>query len=168
MKTFMRRGIRLSVMSLGFVGLFIASNAVPGGATPSVGLTSDVLGRGTNASHGSLPLRQGSDIVVLRNTLAHGGSSGWHSHPGGAIVVVQQGEITIHASVRKGEDEDGPRCVVTPYQAAQAFVERPGEVVIGVNTASSGETIIVATFPSVPVGGLSRTDQPNPGTCPGV
>jgi Cupin len=176
MKALTRRVMRLAVMTVGLAGLFVAVNPVPGAATAPVGLTSEVLGRGTNVSHGTLPLRQGMDIVVLRNTLAHGGSSGWHSHPGGAIVVVQQGEITIYASVGKGDDEQGqsqsdqeggPHCVITRYTKGQAFVEAPGEVVVGVNTGST-ETIIVATFPGVPVGGASRIDQPNPGTCPGV
>jgi hypothetical protein len=177
MKTLARRVMRLAVVTLGLAGLFVAFNAVPGAATPPSQLKSETLARGTNVSHESLRLRQGLDIVVLRNTLAPGGLSGWHSHPGGAIVVVQQGEITIYASVAKGDDEQGqsqsdqekgdrfPQCVITRYTQGQAFVEAPGEVVIGVNSGST-DTIIVATFPGVPVGGLSRTDQPNPGTCP--
>lgn len=172
-----RRSLRLAAMTVGLGGLLVAVNAVPVGATPPVGLTSQILGRGTNASHEALPLRQGLDIVALRNTLAPGGSSGWHSHPGGAIVIVQQGEITINASVGRGDDEQGqsqsnqegngrfPHCVITRYTQGQAFVERPGEVVDGVNTGST-DTIIVAMFPGVPVGGASRIDQPNPGTCP--
>jgi hypothetical protein len=176
MKTLTRRVMRLAVITVGLAGLFVAVNALPGAATAPVGLTSEVLGRGTNVSHATLPLRQGMDVVVLRNTLAHGGSSGWHSHPGGAIVVVQHGEITIYASVGNGDDErgrsqideaGGSRCVITKYTKGQAFVEAPGEVVVGVNTGST-DTIIVATFPGVPVGGASRIDQPNPGTCPGV
>jgi hypothetical protein len=176
MKRLTRRVIRLAVLTMGLAGVFIAVNAIPGAATAPVGLSSEVLGRGTNVSHENLPLRRGMDIVVLRNTLAHGGSSGWHSHPGGAIVVVQQGEITIYASVAKGDDgqsrnqtdeDGGSRCVITRYTKGQAFVEAPGEVVVGVNTGST-DTIIVATFPGVPAGGASRIDQPNPGTCPGV
>jgi hypothetical protein len=34
--------------------------------------------------------------------------------------------------------------------------------------SSSGQTIVYATFPSVPVGGSSRIDRANPGTCPGI
>lgn len=174
MNTVTRRSLRLAAMTVGLGGLFVAVNAVPVAATPPIGLTSQVLGRGTNTSHETLPLRRGLDIVALRNTLAPSGSSGWHSHPGGAIVIVQQGEITIFASVGKADDEQGQsqsdqeggrHCVITRYTQGQAFVEGPGEVVDGVNTGSI-DTIIVATFPGVPVGGLSRIDQPNPGTCP--
>jgi quercetin dioxygenase-like cupin family protein len=155
-----RRVMRLAVMTVGLVGLFVAVNAVPGAATPSAGFTSQLLGRGTYVSHGSLPLGQGLDIVVSKITVVPGGSSGWHSHPGGAIVIVQQGELTIYASV-------GNHCDITKYTHGQSFVERPGDVVDAVNTGSTN-FILFVTFPGVPVGGSSRIDQPNPGTCPGV
>jgi quercetin dioxygenase-like cupin family protein len=117
------------------------------------------------------------DIVVSKITVAPGGSSGWHSHPGGAIVVVQQGEITIYKSAGKGDDEGSqsqsdreggvrfPHCVITRYTQGQAFSEGPGDVVDAVNTGST-DFVLFVTFPGVPVGGASRIDQPNPGTCP--
>ena len=111
-------------------------------------------------SHGTLPIEQGLDIVVSKITVVPGGSSGWHSHPGGAIAIVQQGELTLYVSV-------GNHCDITTYTAGQAFVERPSDVVNAVNTGST-DFIVVATFPGVPIGGSSRIDQPNPGTCPGV
>jgi quercetin dioxygenase-like cupin family protein len=118
------------------------------------------------------------DILVSKITLVQPGTSGWHSHPGGAIVIVQAGEITLYRSVRKGEDDNGqsqsneerggrsPHCVITKYTVGQSFVERPGEVVDAVNTGSTDVTL-VAVFPGVPVGvvGGQRIDQPNPGTC---
>jgi len=155
--TLMRRSIRMAVMSLGFVGLFAAFNAVPGAATPPVGFASQLLGRGTYMSHGTLPLEQGSDIVVSKITVSPGGSSGWHSHPGGAIVIVQQGDITVYTSV-------GNHCDSTNYTHGQSFVERPGEVNQVVN-AGSIDYVLIAVFPGTPVGGSSRIDQPDPGTC---
>jgi len=160
MKTRARRVIRLSVMTLGLAGLFAAFNAVPGAATPSVGFSSQVVGRGTYMSHGTLPIEQGLDIVVSKITVVPGGSSGWHSHPGGAIAIVQSGELTLYVSV-------GNHCDITTYTAGQAFVERPSDVVDAVNTGST-DFIVVATFPGVPIGGSTRIDRPNPGTCPGV
>lgn len=169
-----RRVLRLVVVTVALVGVFVAVNAVPGAATPPVGFSSQTLGRGNYTGEGSLALRHGLDIVTSKITLAPGGSSGWHSHPGGAIVIIQQGELTIYQSVRNGEDErgqsegdqkGGARCVATRYTAGQSFIERIGEVVDAVNTGKI-DTIVIATFPGVPVGGLSRIDQPNPGTCP--
>jgi len=40
-------------------------------------------------------------------------------------------------------------------------------VVDAVNTGATN-FILFVTFPGVPVGGSSKIDQPNPGTCPGV
>lgn len=178
MNIFTRRFIRLAVTTVGLAGVFVAMNTVPGSATPSVGFTSEPLGRGTNTSHASLALPQGLDIVTSRITLTHGGSSGWHSHPGGAIAIVQQGELTVYELAGKGGDEqgqrdsqadeeDGPHCVVTRYTHGQSFIERIGEVVDAVNTGST-DTILVVTFPGVPVGGSSRIDQIDPGVCPGI
>ena|ERR1700719_4235842 len=160
MKSLTGRGMRLALMTVGMVGMLVALNAVPGSATPPDKFVSQLLGRGTYQSHGSLPLTQGLDIVVSRVTVAPGGSSGWHSHPGGAIAIIQQGEMTTYESVGNG-------CEITRYTAGQSFVERPGHVLIAVNTGSI-ETIILATFPGVPVGGSARIDAFNPGTCPGV
>ncbi len=160
MKKVTGRASLLAVSIAGLVGLLVAVNAVPGGATSSSGQTSTTLARGTDQSALSLPLRQGTDIVVAQNTFAPGGSSGWHSHPGGAIGVVAQGEITIYR-------RDGDHCQATRYSAGQSFVERPGDVLDGVNTGASTTTVFV-TFPSVPVGGATRIDQPDPGICPGL
>jgi quercetin dioxygenase-like cupin family protein len=160
MNAHMRKVIRLVAMTAGAAGLLIAVNAIPGTATPpSPGLfASQLLGRGTYTSDGTLPIKQGMDIVVVKITVSPGGSSGWHSHPGGAIVVVQQGEVTVNKSL-------GSRCEITTYTKGQAFVERPGELDDAVNNGST-DYILFVTFPGVPVGGPSRIDELNPGTCP--
>jgi hypothetical protein len=169
----MRRGLRLAVITVGFTGLFLAVSAVTAVATLGSGFGSTVVARGTYASHGSLRLQTGKDIVVTVNTVQRGGYSGWHSHPGGAIVVVQAGQITTYRSVRNDEDEEesgsggGFHCVVTTYTAGHSFIEVPGEALTAVNNGST-ITTIYATFPGVPVNGSPRTDLPNPGTCPGA
>jgi quercetin dioxygenase-like cupin family protein len=159
MNTLTRRGMRLALMTLGFAGLIVAVNAVPAAATPSGGFHPTELARGTDMSHGTLPITEGLQVVVTTITLDSGGFSGWHSHPGGAIVVIKAGEVTFHVSV-------GNHCEVTTYKAGQAFIERPGEV--GIAVAGSNGAIIYATFPGVPAGGLTKIDQPDPGTCPGL
>jgi quercetin dioxygenase-like cupin family protein len=161
MNTLARRVIRLVAMTVGAAGLLVAVNAVPGGATPpspAPKFTSVKLAQGTYVSDGTLPIKQGLDIVVAEITVKPGGFSGWHSHPGGAIVVVHQGEVTLYTSV-------GNHCDVNTYSQGQAFVERPGELNNAVNRGST-DYIIFVTFPGVPVGGASRIDEPDPGTCP--
>jgi quercetin dioxygenase-like cupin family protein len=90
-------------------------------------------------------------------TVDPGGSSGWHSHPGGAIVVVKTGTLTVYEST-------GNKCDTTTYQAGQAFVERPGEVDDVFNTGTAPYVLLV-TFPRVPQGDSPRTDESDPGTC---
>jgi quercetin dioxygenase-like cupin family protein len=129
-------------------------------ATPPSGLTNVPLARGTNSSAGTIPLQFGSDIAMAQITVEPGGSSGWHSHPGGAIVVVKQGSLTVYGSV-------GSQCEPTEYSAGQAFIERPGEVDQVINTGTVPYVLFV-TFPRVPQGESARTDVPDPGTCPGL
>ncbi len=93
-------------------------------------------------------------------TVDPGGSSGWHSHPGGAIIVVKQGALTVYRSV-------GSQCQTATYSAGQAFIERPGEVDDVLNTGTV-PYILFVTFPRVPQGDSARTDEPDPGTCPGL
>jgi quercetin dioxygenase-like cupin family protein len=161
MKKPTKKGLGLALLTVGLAGVLLAATMLPGSATPGINSVSTILARGTNQSSGTLPLMNGTDMVVAMNTFEVGGSSGWHSHPGGAIVVVQQGELTDYVSV-------GSRCVSTRYTAGQSFVERPTDLQNAVNTGSV-QTIVYVLFPGVPVGGSARIDEPtDPGTCPGV
>jgi quercetin dioxygenase-like cupin family protein len=156
----MKRAVRWALVSVGLAGVVTAMTVAPGGATPPSGLTNIPLARGTNTTDGSIPLKAGSDVALAQITVNPGGSSGWHSHPGGAIVVVQQGSLTVYESV-------GSKCETTTYTAGQAFIERPGEVDQVINTGTI-PYILFVTFPRVPQGESARTDEPDPGTCPGL
>ena len=154
------RAIRWTFLTVALAGLIAAVNAVPGAATPPSGLTNVTLARGTDLSNGTIPLQEGTDVVMTEITVVPGGSSGWHSHPGGAIIVIQHGDLTLNRSI-------GGQCETTKYTAGQAFIERPGEVDDVVNTGTTPYVLFV-TFPRVPQGGSARIDQPDPGTCPGL
>jgi quercetin dioxygenase-like cupin family protein len=148
----------LLLLLVGVVGA-----AVYGGiarATLRSGLVNILLARGTDASDGTIPIQVGTDIVMAQITVDPGGSSGWHSHPGGAIIVVKQGTPTRYRSL-------GGQCQSTTYSAGQAFIERPGEVDDVVN-AGTAPYVLYVTFPRVPPGGSARIDEPDPGTCPGL
>jgi len=129
-------------------------------ATPPSSLVNIPIARGTNVSDGTIPLQVGTDVAMAQITVDPGGSSGWHSRPGGAIVIVKTGTLTVYKSV-------GSRCETETYGAGQAFIERPGEVDNVLNLSASPYVLYV-TFPHVPQGVSPRTDEPNPGTCPGV
>src|SRR4029450_14022868 len=86
-----KRSVRWALVSVGLAGVVTAMPVPPSGATPPSGLTNIPLARGTNTSDGTIPLKAGSDVAVAQITVSPGGSSGWHSHPGGASVGVEQG-----------------------------------------------------------------------------
>lgn len=143
--------------------LSVLGAAVYGGtvlATPPSGLTQVALARGTDVSDGTIPLQVGTDVAMAQITVVPGGSSGWHSHPGGAIVVIKEGALTVYRAV-------GSQCQTTTYSAGQAFIERPGEVDDVVNTGTAPYVLFV-TLPRVPQGESPRIDKPDPGTCPGL
>ncbi len=156
----MKRVVRWALLSAGIAGVFAAVTVAPGGATPPAGLTQVPLARGTNVSTGTIPMQVGTDIAMAQITVQPGGRSGWHSHPGGAIIVVKEGSLSVYRSI-------GSQCQTSTYSAGQAFIERPGEVdqVVNMGTAPY---ILFVTFPRVPQGESARTDVPDPGTCPGL
>ena len=160
----MKQATKGALLSVGLASVVTAVTvtvtAAPSWATPPSGLTNISLARGTDTSHGTIPLQFGTDIAMAQITVNPGGSSGWHSHPGGAIIIVQQGTLTVYHSV-------GHQCRTTTYSAGQAFIERPGEVDDVLNKGTVPYVLYV-TFPRVPPGGSPRIDQPDPGTCPGI
>ena len=97
-----------------------------------------------------------TDIVVTDIIVAPGGHSGWHTHPGPALVVVKTGAITFY----HGDDRT---CTGTRYPAGTAFIEAGGTVGIARNE-EPGQTTVVATF-FVPKGSATRLDAPAPGNC---
>ena len=155
----MKRSVRWALMSVGLAGVITAMTVATSGATPPSGLSNVPLARGTNTTDGTIPLKAGSDVAVAQITVNPGGSSGWHSHPGGAIVVVQQGSLTVYTSL-------GSTCETTTYTAGQAFIERPDVVNQVINTGTIPYVLFV-TFPRVPQGESARTDEPAP-ACAGL
>lgn len=154
----MRHKLVQTIFGAAIVGVVFAVAAeFKAQATPASGLTNVLLARGTNLSNGTIPLQVGDDVVMAQITVQPGGSSGWHSHPGGAIIVVKEGSLMVYRSL-------GSQCETTTYGAGQAFIERPGEVDQVINLGSIPYVLYV-TFPRVPQGVASRNDEPNPGTC---
>jgi quercetin dioxygenase-like cupin family protein len=153
----MKRKLTQTIFGVAVVAFVFAVAEFAAHATPPSGLVNIPLARGTNVSNGTIPLQVGTDIAMAQITVDPGGFSGWHSHPGGAIIVVKQGSLTVYRSV-------GSQCETTTYGAGQAFIERPGEVDQVVNTGSI-PYILYVTFPRVPQGVPARTDEPDPGTC---
>ena len=59
----------------------------------------------------------GTDAFIQHVRLGANAPTGWHTHPGPAIVTVVKGSVTY-------EDADANRCVDTTYTAGEGFVDR--------------------------------------------
>lgn len=100
-----------------------------------------------------------SDVYVVDNTFAPGGTTGWHSHPGPSLIFVVSGTITNYES-------SGGSCSTHEYTAGSGFVDEGGSDVhmLRNNGTTQAETIAVQFLPT---GATRRIDEPDPGTCPG-
>ncbi len=135
--------------------------------TASAGFTSTTLGRGNlgafhiqshaNGYQVALESHNNTDIAVANVTIAPGGHSGWHSHPGPVIVVVKTGTVTFY----HGND---PTCTGTVHPAGTVFIEEGGDVGIARNEGPVEVSNFVTFF--VPAGSPTRIDAANPGNCP--
>ena len=154
-----RKTLILAVLVL-FVGVVTAGVAI---ATPGSGVVSaSILARGTLADHFKIKLHDSSnpgDVVVQQVILEPGGYTGWHTHPGPAVVIVNgPGSFTLYDA----EDES---CTGTTYSPGQVFVDAGyGNVHFGRNESSSNTELFV-TYLDVPVGTAPRLDAPDPGNC---
>jgi len=97
-----------------------------------------------------------SDLYVLENRIAPGGSFGWHSHPGPSLVVVKSGALTLY----RGDD---PTCTPEVVPAGSGFVDDGGDIHL-VRNEGSVETVVYVTS-LVPRGATRRIDEPAPGNC---
>ena len=99
-----------------------------------------------------------ADTVMQQIVIPPGGSTGWHSHPGPAIALVKNGELTLYSS-------DDPTCTGRAFGAGQGFVDSgQGHVHIARNLTSQNTEVWV-TYLDVPPGGSVRIDAADPGNC---
>ena len=137
-------------------------------ATPPEGLTStllvgpvmfDDIDVRSHTPHYSarIQTRGLSDVYVTQITIAPGGHTGWHSHPGLVLVTVKSGEATEY----QGDDPD---CTPIVHEAGTGFAEEPGHVHIVRNQGTTNLELVVVFL--VPHGSGTRIDEPDPGNCP--
>ena len=131
-------------------------------ATPPAGVVSaPVLARGLLGEELKLKIKkkERTDVVVQQITLAPGGHTGWHTHPGAVVVVIKSGTMKFYSA-------DDRTCTAIEYGPGAAFVdEGHGHVHIARNEGSTNLEFY-ATYFEVPPGGLFRLDVPTPGNCP--
>jgi quercetin dioxygenase-like cupin family protein len=100
-----------------------------------------------------------SDLYVLQNTIAPGGTFGWHSHPGPSLVIVKSGTATFYLA-------DDPTCSPERVEAGQAFVDDGHDTHVVRNEGSDDLVTVVVSL--VPAGFGRRIDQPAPPACPNL
>ena len=136
------------------IAVVIAATAL---ATPGSGFKErTVVARGTFAPQFKIKLRDSSragDVVVQKFVLAPGGQSGWHLHPGPAVVTIKSGELTL----------DQADCSSSTYSAGQVAVE-PTEDVHRVRNVGATDLEFWVTFLDIPVGSPQRLEpESDPG-----
>ncbi len=98
-----------------------------------------------------------TDVVTQVATLAPGGYTGWHNHPGPQILSVTEGTATIYHG-------DDPSCTGIVLGTGESHID-DGTVVRNMRNEGTVNLTVYATY-LVPHGaGTPRIDQPAPGNC---
>lgn len=135
-------------------------------ATPGIGVTSTPFAVGTFEEleaktlssdwQARISTKGETDVHILENRIAPGGTFGWHSHPGPSIVVVKSGELTLY----RGDD---PACTPHRFGAGSGFVDDGGDVHVVRNEGAVDAVVYVTSL--LPKGAKRRIDEPSPGNC---
>jgi len=132
--------------------LLVVALVVVAGVCAAVAMPA-VLSQQIIADTGSVHLR------VVR-TSANGFDSGWHIHPGVAIVQVQEGTFQIYQGT----------CTPTTVGPGQTFIEVPHLAVRGIATGPIKWTTTLITsggdLPQIPLAAYANNPNYNP--CPSV
>ena len=158
----LRLAAAVVALALALLAALIALPRDRATATPPSGIAAELLARGTiaQASHVrvagiKLATRGPIDVATVRVTFQPGGSTGWHIHPGPALVTVKTGQLTLHRA--KG-------CRTQTFSAGQTFLEfGPDDVNLTRNETGSRKVTTVSVM--LPVGAPITVDAPAP-TCP--
>ena len=158
----MRSLIGFRALAIGLLGVVSTFAAVDRTAlaTPPEGVTGGEITRGTLADGAvDVQVTQPVDTGVQELTIAPGGTTGWHSHPGPAIAVIKSGTLTLY-------DAHDPSCTGKSYSDGEGFVDPGrGHVHIARNESATTPVVVLAVYLDVPVAGSPRIDQPAPGNC---
>ena len=100
-----------------------------------------------NADRIKFQTKDATDVAVQTVTFLPGGNSGWHTHPGFLLAVVESGSVTLTVG-----------CTSNTYSVGQSFYETGTTPTIAHN-ASAGQTVVRVTY-IVPKGSPTRLDVP--------
>ena len=163
-----RRGASLAIVVAAVAALAGAVLATPGSGTTGVvaarAAFTDIVDlkfgiRDDDRGRENIQVRNAGDTVMQQIIFAPGGFSGWHSHPGPAVVLIKSGELTFY-------DAEDPSCTGRTFSAGQAVIDPgQGHVHFALNEGTTSAEVWVTYF-DVPPGLGPRADAPAPGNCP--
>jgi hypothetical protein len=159
----MGKAIRSPLLALALIVVFAGTVL----ATAASGFHSTILSRGTvsepvhyNTDAVKFQTKGSVDVVTATVTIDPLGSSGWHAHPGVAIVTVASGSLVAY-------DEHCTATVHTANTASSAFTVSGDAASLVRNESATTPEVHYVTF-IVPAGTTNpglRIDKANPG-CP--
>lgn len=153
-------------MALAFIVLLSSAifPVVPVRATPSSGVTAELIALGTlpEVIPAEFKTETGyvqtdiSKTMLIKYTVAPGGVFGWHQHGGPLWVTIASGTLTFY----QGDD---PSCTGVEYTAATTFMD-PGNHTHSARNEGTEKAVVYVTF-MLPKGGAARHNVANPGNC---
>ena len=155
----MRRTLLLMAVAVTVLAVFVgaALATTPKGVTPTP-LTRATLGK-FEAHNDGIEVesqRTSADFALAKVVIEPGGSTGWHHHPGVALVSVNSGAVT----------EYDKNCHKSVFKAGEGFFETNGEVHV-VRNKGKANAVLYVTFiapTKTPADGL-LIDDPKPKGC---
>ena len=154
----MRRAILLVALGVTVLALVVGAAL----ATPLKGAITTPITRATfgTFAHQNDGIKVESkqrwaDVAIVKHVVEPGGSSGWHHHPGVALVSVNSGAVTFY-------DE---KCKKTVYKAGEGFVE--GHHPVLVRNHGKVDAVLYTTYivPTKTTEEGLRIDDPKPKNC---
>jgi quercetin dioxygenase-like cupin family protein len=155
----MRRTILLVAVGVSVLAVFVGAAL----ATQPKGVTPTPLSRATlgkfEAENNSIEVesqRTSADFALAKVVIEPGGTTGWHHHPGVALVSVNSGVVT----------EYDKNCNKSVFKAGEGFFETNGEVHV-VHNQGKADAVLYVTFiapTKTPADGLVLLD-PKPKGC---
>jgi quercetin dioxygenase-like cupin family protein len=140
-------GLRCASLAATVAILVSGAPAATASATPGVGVEAVVLSQGSH---------DGQDYITKEITIAPGGSTGWHWHPGRVFGVIRQGTLT----------HDTANCAVDGvYPAGAPITESTGPNNVHIGRNLGPDPLVMWVTYVEPAGGPLSIDAPDPG-CP--
>lgn len=159
---------RTAVFGMAAVALAAAALiSTPAQGTPASGFTAvqqwkgdygPMLVKGEKAGNWDVKIQTKgeSDVYVTRNSIAVGGHSGWHMHPGPSLITVVVGEITVY-------DSSDPLCTPKVYHTGEGFIDSGDHAHLLKNESGAPAETIAVQF--LADGSTRRIDASQPNNC---